>query len=103
MAKMNDNEINELMKRNAHLKEYVATVEKKVGKPDFYSQLPFEIRDEKLPNIIYPAQGLVFVHIYKTADMDEKEYHSIEPKLSPDEQEKHDLLLKIIVKKAPSL
>jgi len=101
MGKMNDNEINELMNRNPHLKKYVNEVEKKVGKPDFYSTLPFEIREEKQPNIIYPAQGLVFVHIYKTMDMDEKEYHSIEPKLNKDEQAKHDLLLKIIVKKAP--
>ena len=101
MSKMNDNEINELMKRNPHLKKYIDLIEKKLGRPDFYSTLPFEIREEKNPNIIYPAQGLVFVHIYKTVDMDEKEYHSIEPKLSEDEQIKHDLLLKLIVKKAP--
>jgi archaeal flagellar protein FlaI len=101
MGKMTEEETNELLAKNPHLKEYVEKIEKKIGKPDFYSHLPFEVRDEKSPNLIYPAQGLVFVNIFKTADMDEKEYYSIEPQLSPDEQKKHDLLLKIIVKKAP--
>ncbi len=101
MGKMTEEETNELLAKNPHLKEYVEKIEKKIGKPDFYSHLPFEVRDEKSPNLIYPAQGLVFVNIFKTADMDEKEYYSIEPRLSPDEQKKYDLLLKIIVKKAP--
>lgn len=102
MPKMSEEETKEILDKNPHLKEYMEKTEKKIGRPDFYSTLPFEVRDEKNPNLIYPAQGLVFVHIFKTADMDEKEYHPIEPQLSPDEQKKHDLLLKIIVKKAPT-
>jgi len=101
MPKIEDKEVEELLIKYPHLKEYVTKVEKKLGRPDFYSVLPFEVRDEKNPNIIYAAQGLVFVHILKTADMDEKEYHSIEPILNEDEQKKHDLLLELIVKKAP--
>ncbi len=101
MPKMKDEEVEELLKKYPHLKDYVAKVEKKIGRPDFYSILPFEVRDEKQPNLIYSAQGLVFVHIFKTVDMDEKEYHSIEPILNEDEQKKHDLLLELIVKKAP--
>ena len=98
---MKEEEIQELLTKYPHLDKYVKSIEKKFGRPDFYSQLPFEVRDEKNPNIIYPAQGLVFVHIFKTADMDEKEYHPIEPELNEDEQKKHDLLLELIVKKAP--
>jgi len=101
MPKMKEEEIQELLTKYPHLDKYVKSIEKKFGRPDFYSQLPFEVRDEKNPNIIYPAQGLVFVHIFKTADMDEKEYHPIEPELNEDEQKKHDLLLELIVKKAP--
>jgi flagellar protein FlaI len=101
MPKIEDKEVEELLTKYPHLKDYVTKVEKKIGRPDFYSVLPFEVRDEKQPNLIYAAQGLVFVHIFKTADMDEKEYHPIEPQLDEDEQKKHDLLLELIVKKAP--
>jgi len=101
MTKMKEKEVEELTKKYPHLNEYISKIEKSIGHPDFYSKLPFEIRDEKQPNIIYPAQGIVFIHIFKTADMDEKEYHAIEPKLGLEEKKKHDQLLKIIVKRAP--
>jgi len=101
MGKLNEQEVKELLDKNAHLKKYVEEVEKKIGKPDFYSYLPFEVRDEKRPNLIYSAQGLIFIHILKTVDMDEKEYIAIEPQLDEDEQKKHDQLLDLIVKKAP--
>ena len=101
MPKMKDDEIKELLKKNPHLKKYLDKIKKKIGTPDLYTHLPFEVRDEENPNLIYAAQGLVFVHVYKTPDMDEKEYHSIEPQLDKNEQKKHDLLLELIVKKAP--
>jgi len=102
MTKMSEEEISELLKKHSHLKDYINTIEDRLGRPDFYSKLPFEVREESKPNLIYPAQGIVFVHIFKTADMDEKEYHSIEPSLGKEEQKKHDLLQKLIVKKAPA-
>jgi len=101
MTKMGKKEVEELINKHPHLKEYISKIEKRIGRPDFYSKVPFELRDEKQPNIIYPAQGIVFIHIFKTVDMDEKEYNPIEPKLGTEEQKKHDQLLKIIVKKAP--
>ncbi len=101
MPKMKEEEIAVLLKKYTHLKEYVKITEKKIGRPDFYSALPFEARDEKNPNLIYSTKGLVFVHIFKNPDMDEKEYHPIEPTLNADEQKKHDFLLELIVKKAP--
>jgi len=102
MTKMNEEEIEELLKKHSHLKDYISKIEDRLGRPDFYSKLPFEVREERQPNLIYPAKGVVFVHIYKTADMDEKEYHSIEPELGKEEKIKHEQLLKSIVKKAPA-
>lgn len=102
MGKMDEKEVNTLLQKNPHLKKYIEKFEKKSGRPDIYANLPFEVREEKNPNLIYAAQGLVFVHIVKTADMDEKEYHAIEPLLNPDEKIKHDQLLKLIVKNASS-
>ena len=101
MSKIKDEEIESLFIKYPHLEKYVKIIEKKIGRPDFYSVLPFELRSEKNPNLIYATQGVIFVHVFKTKDMDEKEYHPIEPKLDINEQKKHDLLLQIIVKKAP--
>ena len=56
------------------------------NEPKFYATLPFKVRDEKNPNFIYPGQGLIFIHIFKTPDMDELEYHAIEPILDENEQ-----------------
>ena len=86
------------MNKNPHLQKYYDSVTKKMSAPVFYSQLSFEVKDEEYPNLIYAAQGAVFIHVYKTRDMDEKEYHAIEPMLEKNEQIKHDQLLKIIVK-----
>jgi len=102
MAKMKEEELEELINKHPHLKDYLSEVENRVGRPDFYSKLSYEAREITKPNLIYPAQGIVFVHVYKTPDMDEKEYHSIEPTLGKEEQKKHNQLLKLIVKKAPS-
>jgi len=102
MGKMDEKEVNEVISKNPHLKLYIVKIDKKSGRPDFYKHLPFEVREEKNPNLIYAAQGLVFIHIIKTADMDEKEYHVIEPLLDENEQKKHDQLLNLIVKNAPN-
>ncbi|MCK4902839.1 MAG: type II/IV secretion system ATPase subunit, partial [Thermoplasmatales archaeon] len=53
------------------------------------------------PNLIYAGQGSIFIHIYQTRDMDEVEYHAVEPLLDKNEQIKHDELQKLIVKNAP--
>ena len=102
MGALEEKEVNQLLGKHPHLKKYLKNIEKKIGRPDFYVTLPFEVREEKNPNLIYAAQGSVFVHVYKTTDMDEKEYFAIEPTLDEEEQKKHDQLLKLIVKKAPT-
>jgi flagellar protein FlaI len=101
MSKMGKDEINNLMKKNPHLKTYVESVKSKMGEPAFYSPVPRELRDEKNPNFIYPTRGMVLIHIYKTSDMETPEYKAIEPVLSDAEKIKHEQILKYIVKKAP--
>jgi len=92
MVKMKKEEVEELLEKYPHLKKYVESIKHKMDDPIFYLTLPFETRDEEHPNLIYPAKGSVFVHIYKTGDMDERGYHAIEPELNEEEQKKHDQL-----------
>ena len=101
MTKMGKEEIQNLLEKNPHLVEYVEDIKKKIGNPDFYSPLPREVRDEKYPNLIYPTRGKIFIHIYRTQDMEATEYKAIEPILNDIEKEKHKQILKLIVKKAP--
>lgn len=101
MVEMKKEEVEELYKKHLHLRKYVENIKRKMEEPKFYAVLPTEVKKEEFPNLIYAAKGSVFIHVYKTKDMDEKEYHAIEPELDEDEKIKHDKLLKIIVKKAP--
>ena len=101
MSKMGKDEINSLIEKNPHLRAYVESVKSKMGEPAFYSPVPRELRDEKNPNFIYPTKGMIFVHIYKTSDMEAPEYKAIEPELSDAEKIKHKQILRYIVKNAP--
>jgi len=101
MTKMKEEELQELLENHPHLKEYLEDTKQKMDAPVFYSQLPREVRDEAHPNLIYLTKGPVFIHIYKTRDMDEIEYHAIEPALNEVEQKKFDKILKLIIKNAP--
>jgi flagellar protein FlaI len=98
---MNEKEKEKVLQNNPHLKKYVDSIKKKMREPVFYSVLPYEVRDEEYPNLIYHGQGPIFIHVYKTKDMDELEYRVIEPKLDKNEQIKYDELQKLIVKFAP--
>lgn len=101
MPKVNDTERDQILQKNPHLKKYVDDAEKKMNEPVFYSTLPYKVRDEEYPNLIYHARGPIFIHIFKTSDMDEAEYHAIEPTLDKNEQIKYDEIQKLIVKLAP--
>jgi flagellar protein FlaI len=102
MSKMDEKQREQVYKNNPHLKRYVDSIKKKMIEPEFYNLLSFEIRDEENPNLIYHGQGPIFVHIYKTKDMEDLEYHAIEPRLSKSERIKHDEIRNLIIKKAPS-
>ena len=83
------------------VKQSFILIRKKIKEPVFYRVLPFDTREEEYPNIIYAGQGSIFIHVYKTRDMDEIMYHAIEPTLDKNEQKKLDELEKLIVKIAP--
>ena len=101
MTKMDDSEKEQILQKYPHLKKYVDTIKKKMNEPVFYSLLPFDVREEDYPNLIYPGQGSIFIHIYRTSDMDRTTYHAIEPVLDKDELIKHDEIQKLIVKLVP--
>jgi len=101
MTEIDGREKQDLFKKHPHLKKYIDKITEKMDEPTFYSFLPYEAGEQKYPNLIYGTKGSVFIHVYKTRDMDAPEYHAIEPELSEAEQKKHDKILKIIVKKAP--
>ncbi|HER45452.1 MAG TPA: hypothetical protein ENO12_01385, partial [Thermoplasmatales archaeon] len=95
MDTMQKEEIEQLLVDNQHLKEYLESIRHKMGNPVFYSKVPREVRNESYPNFIYPTKGVVFIHIYRTQDMDELEYHVIEPTINDVLREKLDMVLKL--------
>jgi flagellar protein FlaI len=101
MSKVSEKVKDELFHNNPHLKKYIDYIKKKMNEPIFYSVLPYEVREEEYPNLIYSGKSTIYYHIFKTRDMDEIEYHTIEPILDKDEQIKHDDLQKLIIKLAP--
>ena len=100
MTIMEKEEVGQLLKKHLHLQNYVNSIKQKMNEPTFYQILPIELGNESKPNFIYNAGGSVFIHIYKTKNMDEIEYNTIEPILSEIEKEKYDRLLKLILKKS---
>jgi len=101
MDTMEKEEIKQLLRDNPHLEKYLESIRSKMNEPVFYSKVPREVRDETYPNLIYPTKGVVFIHIYRTQDMDEVEYHVIEPMVNDIIRAKRDEILRLIVKKAP--
>jgi flagellar protein FlaI len=101
MSKMKNEEVQNLLDKNPHLVDYITNIKKKIGNPDFYSPLPREVGNENYPNIIYPTKGMVFVHIYRTQEMEAPEYKAIEPDLNDVEKEKHQQIMKLVLKKVP--
>jgi flagellar protein FlaI len=89
-----------LIEQNSHLKKYIEKIEKKIGKPDFYVKVPKDLGEEQYPNIIYPTKGIVFIHIYRTKDMEKKEYHAIEPDLNDVKLKKCEHIKELLYEKA---
>ncbi len=101
MTQMEKKEEEKIIKENPHLQNYLSEIGSKMQPPVFYSKLPRDLKEEKYPNIIYPTKGSVFIHIFRTKDMEGKEYHAIEPSLNEKEKIKRDVLLDLIYEKAP--
>ncbi len=106
MTIMEKVELTKLIKENENLKiyieEYNKNIKPRIDKPlTFFKKLPFDLKNEKYPNVIYPTKGSIFVHVYRTADMDEPEYHVVEPILNDKEKEKYKEILDLLLEKVP--
>jgi len=100
MTELKEDEVRTLIQNNTHLKEYLDKIEEKMGKPKFYSKVPRELKDNELQNLIYVTKGVVFIHIFKTKDMENPEYHAITPELKNITKEKRDAIIEMIYEKA---
>ncbi|DAC72477.1 MAG TPA: hypothetical protein DSN98_05130 [Thermoplasmata archaeon] len=98
---MEKKEEEKIISENPHLQTYLNEIRSKLDRPIFYSKLPRDLKEEKYPNVIYPTKGCVFIHIFRTKDMEGKEYHAIEPSLSEKEKLKRDQMLELLYEKAP--
>jgi flagellar protein FlaI len=97
---MEKEEVDQLIETNPHLKKYIKNISHKMDIPKFYTQVPRELKSEKFPNVIYPTKGVVFIHIYRTQDMEEKEYHAVEPILTDVEKKKREQVEEIMYERA---
>ena len=100
MSEIEKAEVEKLLKDNPHLKKYVEEVEKKMGRPVFYSKVPRDVKGEEYPNLIYTTKGVVFIHIIKTREMEKPEYRAIAPELDKETQEKREIILERIYEKS---
>jgi len=100
MTKIEKDEEEKLIQDNPHLKKYLEEIKKNMKKPVFYSKLPGDVKKEEYPNCIYLTKGVVFVHMFKTKDMDHVEYHAIAPKLNDKENEKLDRIQELLYERA---
>ena len=90
----------DMIRDNPHLKKYLEKISEKMDKPVFYNTLKRDLKEEKYPNLIYPTKGVVFIHVYRTRDMEEKEYHAITPKLKKMGRKKRDKILELMYERA---
>ncbi len=100
MTQMEKNEVEKLLNDNLHLRKYVEEIEKKIGKPTFYSKVPREAKALEFPNLIYATKGVVFIHIFKIKDMESPEYHAITPDLNKVSKTKCDKILEFMYERA---
>ena len=100
MDEMEKDEEEKLIRDNPHLKKYLDSIQEKIERPVFYSNLSRDLKGEEYPNIIYPTKNVVFIHIYRTKEMEGIEYNAIEPLLNEREKEKRDKILDIMYERA---
>ena len=100
MTRVEKDEEEKLIQDNPHLKRYLDKISEKVDRPVFYSKLPGDVKKEEYPNLIYLTKGVVFIHMYKTKDMEHVEYHAVAPELSETEIEKRDKIQEFVYERA---
>ena len=106
MTFMEKEEIKKIINENKNLKNYIEkyykNIKPRIDKPlSFYKKLSFDLKNEKYPNVIYPTKGSIFVHVFRVRDMEQPEYHVVEPVLNDKEKEKYKEILDLILEKVP--
>jgi len=100
MTKMDSEEEEDLLDKNPHLRKYIENISLKMSKPTFYVKIPKDEKENKFPNLIYPTKGIVFIHLFRTPEMEQIEYHAVEPKLTDDQLKKRDAILERMYERA---
>ena len=100
MTRIEQDEEEKLIRDNPHLKKYLDSISGKMGRPVFYSKVPGDVKKEEYPNLIYLTKGVVFIHMYRTKDMERVEYHAIAPELDDATREKRDLIMEMMYERA---
>ncbi len=100
MTEIEKSEVEKLLKDNLHLKKYVEEIEKSMGSPIYYSKVPRDVKEQEFPNIIYTTRGSVFIHVFKSKDMERPEYHTVTPELDKKTKEKRDIILEMLYERA---
>jgi len=76
-------ELQEAAKKQSFLLEYLHMIPiEEIGVPRYFETLARSLSDEKNPNIIYPTQGGIFIHIYPMPHNDRHLYIPVEPNLT---------------------
>ena len=100
MPRMEKSEEESLLRDNPHLQKYIESIQKKMDRPAFFDKVSRDLKGEKYPNIIYLTREVVFIHIFRTKDMEDITYHAVEPILNEREEEKRDKILEIMYERA---
>ena len=71
--------------KEGHLLDYLHLLPvEKVGIPQYYNNLTAALEEIKYPNLIYPTEGGLFVHIYSDGQDSRNYYIAVEPSFSED-------------------
>ena len=87
----------EVMARNPYLKYYVYDYANKYSMPKFLIELTKDLREEENPNIIYPTEDPIFVHIHKNEKTKVVTYNIVLEDLNKRQQKIYDDILDRIV------
>ncbi len=101
MQVVKSDKLEDALKRNPHLKDYLTKFKKREGTiPNFVPSLTRDMKSLPRPNIIYPVGDPIFIHIWTNRDGD-KHYIAIEPRLSEKDEEKFNLIMDKMLELAP--
>ncbi|MGC9079131.1 MAG: type II/IV secretion system ATPase subunit [Nanopusillaceae archaeon] len=90
-------DFNQALIRYPHLKSYIDDISRKIGLPEWKTELTFDLRKRTEFNILYPVGDPIFIHVYKLPS-GEAHYNVIEPQITEEEKKKLEKIQSKIVK-----